>query len=289
MFRAVIDKYGLTYSRTSRLKTIFRLLWNAILYMKWNVTKRLQGIHSPVVHYYAVCWNEERMLPFMFYHYGSLVERFFIFDNGSTDSSREIINRHPKAELIPFQTKGFDDIAHMRIKNECWKKSRGKADYVIVCDIDEFTYLSQPMSFFKELQEQNISIPLSIGYNMVAEEFPKYSKTPSLISAVNRGVISNDYSKCLFFDPYKIVDINYEPGAHICHPTGMVRYSKYPLYRVLHYKNLGYEYVIDRSKEYRLRMSEENIKNNYAIQYYESDNEIINKVNDMLNNALKVI
>lgn len=225
----------------------------------------------------------------MFHHYDSLVDRFFIFDNGSSDSSKEIINRHPKTELNPFQTKGFDDVVHMRIKNECWKKSRGNADYVIVCDIDEFIYLSQPMDFFTRIKGQNISIPHSIGYNMVAEEFPKYSKTPSLISAVNRGVISNDYSKCLFFDPYKIVDINYEPGAHICHPTGMVRYSKYPLYKVLHYKNLGYEYVIDRSKEYRLRMSEENIKNNYAIQYYESDNEIINKVNDMLNNALKVI
>lgn len=289
MFRGIIDKYGLTFTKKSRLKTILGLFWNAVLFLKWKISKLLQGIHDPIVHYYAVCWNEEKMLPFMFYHYDSIVNSFFIFDNGSIDTSKEIINRHPKAELIPFQSDGFDDVVHMKIKNECWKKSRGKADYVIVCDIDEFFYVSQPMYFFQQLRGQNVSIPRSLGYDMVAEKFPNYQETPSLICAVNRGVINNDYSKCLIFSPYKIVDINYEPGAHFCHPTGLVRYSKKPLYLVLHYKNLGSEYVIDRSKAYRSRMSEENIKNNFALQYYESDDEIIYKVNDILNLAQKVI
>ncbi len=39
------------------------------------------------VHLYALCWNDRRMLPHFFKHYGCLVDRFCIFDNGSTDGS----------------------------------------------------------------------------------------------------------------------------------------------------------------------------------------------------------
>ena len=47
------------------------------------------------LHLYALCWNEGRMLPYFFRHYRSLVERFFIFDDGSTDGSLEFLRAQP--------------------------------------------------------------------------------------------------------------------------------------------------------------------------------------------------
>jgi hypothetical protein len=40
---------------------------------------------SLTVRLYATCWNEEKMLPYFFRHYDTLVSRYFVFDDGSTD------------------------------------------------------------------------------------------------------------------------------------------------------------------------------------------------------------
>ena len=44
-------------------------------------------------------------------------------------------------EVIPYSTGGkINDFKYLEIKNNAWKKSRGKADWVIVVDMDEFLY-----------------------------------------------------------------------------------------------------------------------------------------------------
>ena len=228
------------------------------------------------------------MLPFMFQHYDSIVSQYFIYDNESTDASQQIIRNHPKAELIPFVTDGFNDEIQNAIKNECWKASRGKADYVIVCDIDEFLYTSDFENLLNKIKASCISLPSSNGFDMCSAEFPENSTIP-LVNQVKTGVYSKNYSKCILFDPYKIVDINYEPGAHFCHPYGLVQCSEHPLYDVLHYKNLGIDYVVDRSRQYRSRMSSENVAKGYAWQYMEEEATIKNRIDDILHRAKIVI
>ena len=43
------------------------------------------------MHLYTLCWNDARMLPHFFLHYNTTVSRFFVFDNGSTDGSTEML------------------------------------------------------------------------------------------------------------------------------------------------------------------------------------------------------
>lgn len=289
MFKKVIDKYGLRFRKGERFKVIFGLLYNALLYVKWRIYKWVHGIYHPIVHYYAVCWNEERMLPFMFQHYDSFVDKFFIYDNESTDSSQQLITSHPNATVIPFQTDGFNDEIQNNIKNECWKASRGKADYVIVCDIDEFLYTPETNTFFCQLRTKNISMPLSRGFDMCSSEFPKFTASSRLIEKVKTGIYNQDYSKCILFNPYKVVDINYEPGAHFCHPYGLILSTTQPQYYVLHYKNLGFDYVLDRARQYRKRMSEENIAKGYAWEYLVKENAIKNRIYNKLLNAQIII
>ena len=281
-------KYGLRFRKGERLKVLFQLLWNAVLYTKWRIYKCLLGIHHPVVHYYAVCWNEEKMLPFMFQHYETFVDKFFIYDNESTDKSADIIAVNPNAKKISFQTEGFEDEIQNTIKNECWKSSRGKADYVIVCDIDEFLYTPNIQEYLSNLQTSGISMPLSQGFDMCNPQFPNYRTTPLLVEAVKSGVPNRDYSKCILFSPYKIVDVNYEPGAHFCHPYGLINSDETPYY-VLHYKYLGVEYVLERTRQYRMRMSKDNIAKGYALQYADEEHIVEDRVNNVLLNAQIVI
>lgn len=103
---------------------ITRLLINKILLLRLTIYKWLHGIHRPVIHYYAVCWNEEKMLPFMFQYYERFVNHFTIYDNYSDDNSETIIQSHPNTEIKKFSMGGeINDYIYQDIKNNCWKQS----------------------------------------------------------------------------------------------------------------------------------------------------------------------
>ena len=46
---------------------------------------------TPRVHLYTVCWDEADMLGFFFRHYDPFVERYVVYDDGSTDGTPERI------------------------------------------------------------------------------------------------------------------------------------------------------------------------------------------------------
>ena len=53
-----------------------------------------------IVHVYALCWNEEKMLPFFFKHYDNIADQYFIFDNDSRDNSLSMLKEILKLLLI---------------------------------------------------------------------------------------------------------------------------------------------------------------------------------------------
>src|SRR6266481_3219141 len=80
---------------------------------------------APRVHLYAQCWNDEFMLPYFFRHYDPFVDRYIIFDDGSTDGSLQILTDHPKVELRRFVRSDPDSFAcsEQALSNACWKES----------------------------------------------------------------------------------------------------------------------------------------------------------------------
>ena len=92
-----------------------------------------------VIYLYIVCYNEEFILPHLLKHY-HFVKKIFIYDNGSTDNSLDIIKNDSRCEIINYSSK-FNDEINKNIKNNCWKQHRLECDYCIVCDADEFIYL----------------------------------------------------------------------------------------------------------------------------------------------------
>ena len=112
---------------------------------------------------------------------------------------------------------------------------------------------------------------------MFSETFPKAGI--SFIQQVRKGVPDSHYSKSIIFDPHRIVEINYNAGAHVASPLGVVRNAEKPL-KVLHYKNLGLDYVLDRSHTLGGRLSEHNKKNNLGVHYLSSDETIVAEFNE---------
>jgi glycosyltransferase involved in cell wall biosynthesis len=205
---------------------------------------------------YTVCFNEELMLPHFLNHYSSIADRIVLYDNQSTDQSMSLARAYPNTEIHSFDTGGrFSELTLTSIRENCWKNDR--ADYVIVCDVDEFLFcdnVSLP-EFLSARSDYSVFQPL--GFEMVADQFPSdYAR--SIHDQVQVGVYSRGYSKMVLFDPKRIAAMNFSPGSHYAQPTGthvniyradrrLGKSAGYDL-KLLHYKNLGFDYRESRHK-----------------------------------------
>jgi hypothetical protein len=98
---------------------------------------------KPVVHLYTVCWNDADMLGFFFRHYDPWVDRYVVYDDGSTDGSITALEAHPRVELRSFnRTKADSFVLSLKaMQDEAWKESRGQGDWVVITAIDEHLWL----------------------------------------------------------------------------------------------------------------------------------------------------
>ena len=217
------------------------------------------------VHLYALCWNEERLLPFFFHHYDPFVTHYFIFDHDSTDRSRQILKAHPHVTLGKFEARGDSYISSARdFYNHTWKQSRGCADWVVICNIDEHLEHPDFAGLFDRARNSGATIFASEGFEMIMASFPK--EIAPLREQTRHGWRSGDLNKASIFDPSAIREINYGTGRHACNPRGCIVWSAEQV-RLLHYKYLGLDYVQQRIAELRARRLAGDIRQNFGHHY----------------------
>jgi glycosyltransferase involved in cell wall biosynthesis len=188
------------------------------------------------------------MLPYYFRHYDAITDRYFIFDDASTDASLDILAKHPKVEIDRFykQPESFVEGAH-EFNNNIWKKSRNKADWVIICNIDEHLYHPDLLVYLKQCRDEGITVIPAEGYQMISDSFP--DADGRLCDLVTRGMPYKKMSKLCIFNPDAIEEINYEHGRHHADPTGRVVYPQRKDLKLLHYKYPELDYLITRFAE----------------------------------------
>lgn len=226
------------------------------------------------IHAYILCWNEQDMIRHTLNHYNSFCDKIFIMDNQSTDQTPEIIkNECPAAMVLPYSSRNqLSDAHYLKLKNRVWKRSRGLADWVIVCDADEFLYhpdgLRQELGLRLKNQEH---IPSVRGFNMISGKFPADFTKP-IYEQVKYGIRAANFDKLIVFNPNQVIDINYGPGAHSASPVLKSRgtIDPHPL-NLLHFKYMGRSYLKKRHAMYALRMSHENRKMGYGAEYLKGE------------------
>jgi len=239
---------------------------------------------------FIFCYNEEKMIRHTLNHYSKFCDKITIMDNYSNDETISIItNEYQNVKIIPFDTNNQcrEDI-QTSLKNNCWKKS--KADYVIVCDMDELLYSDNFSLELEKLNKYKPSICCMIGYEMYSNKFPtNYSK--SIFEQIKYGVRNYRFDKTIIFSPKYVKEINYDYGAHTCNPELKNRYKKNQLieFKLLHYKYLDRKALIDKHKKYACRLSEINIKQSWGIEYQDGENHIKNKFKKAKKHAFKII
>ena len=232
----------------------------------YNYLRQIRQSEDIKIHLYALCWNEERMLPHFFRHYDHLTTEYFIFDNGSTDLSIEILKANRKVSLGHFEVSGdsFVDAARDHY-NECWKQSRGQADWVIVCNIDEHIYHPDLKGYLGACKHKGISLIIPKGYNMVSDTFPQTDQPLNKI--IKYGIRDPYWDKPQIFNPNKINEIDFAPGRHLAAPTGEVTTPRKQKVKLLHFKYLGLEYLIRRHCELRAGLRPRDINQRLGYQY----------------------
>jgi glycosyltransferase involved in cell wall biosynthesis len=202
------------------------------------------------IHAYFVCFNEERILPSILDYYSGLCSKIFIFDNGSTDSSKEIALSYEKVKFIPFDTKGMkDNKKHSQIKTEEYKKYSRKggcytdevADWIICCDMDEVIYAPNLIEILKAYKEKGIAVPQITGFDMVGEN---NISSENILDQYDLGVRSVTFDKRAVFDVD--FDMSYTKGCHSYGPGfelmkdtyGYSSSNEFPI-ALLHYKHVG--------------------------------------------------
>jgi hypothetical protein len=213
------------------------------------------------------------MLPFFFRHYDPFVSRYFIFDDHSSDSSLDLLHGHPNVEVELFIRSDPDSftLSEQSISNECWKRSRGLADWVIVTDIDEHLFHPGLTALLARYKALGITIAPALGYQMVSEEFPHPDEL--LCETRRYGAIWEFYSKLTLFDPAAITEIDFHYGRHRANPSGRVTAPACDELLLLHYKYLGFARTHARHQRQRNGLRSKDLENRWGIQYSWSEEQ----------------
>ena len=225
---------------------------------------------------FVICFNEQFMLPFFIKWYRDRFPncKIVVYDNFSTDNTVKIALEN-NCEVRQYDTEGkLSDSKYLEIKNNCWKDS--DTDWNLIADADEF------LDIRPEDLNTDQTLYKAKGYNMCNVE------GLDNVLDIKHGIESEAYDKVVCFNKLYIKEINYTPGCHSCNPIGDVIYTpKRP--KLLHMKFLDEDYLVNRYKMFKNRMSEENIKMGWGIQYREEENIIRESFRNHLKQAKEII
>jgi FkbM family methyltransferase len=251
-------------------------------------------------HVYTLLWNDEKLLKAMLKHYET-AEKIVIYDCGSTDGGPELVKKYGR-ELrhIPI-TDRLDDSTNIKIKMECWKESKGQADFVIVQDLDEFVhfpkYPHDILSGLRYLKNNGINYMNVCAYTACGST-EKWNYAIEQIELIGQNAINNFtsgkrndfffpnqfmFDKMLLWNPNDFEHIEFCVGQHIytLFPhKNIISKTQKDIVLIMHMKHLGFEKDLDRRLSSRERLKHQFDKG-WGVHYNKSDKETYDKLKEI--------
>jgi len=204
---------------------------------------------------YSLCHQEAKIIPYYMRHYNQYGQ-VFLYEGHSTDGSAELA-KSMGAIIVPFDTKNeVRDDLFLDMKNNCWKAS--VADWVIICDMDEFIYHPNFVAYLETIQETIIAPQI---IEMMSDSFP--TTQGQIYDEIKYGF--NSISRKMFlFRPKEIKEMNYAVGAHTSQPNGNASVNTTSEIICMHMRHLSLDYVVARNAYLYNRLSEVNKKSGWG-------------------------
>lgn len=174
---------------------------------------------------YTICWQEAYMMPFFLRHYSTFADKIIVYDEQSTDGTRELVKACPVAELRDWPHKGLNDDLFIDAIHKTYPEARGKADWVMWPDVDELLH-SHDMRATLNTRE---SILGSIGFALISAKPPVVDDGKSQLYQLCRtGVRQENYDKWIVWRPG--ADIRFTVGRHyLGHSNVPLRWQPFKL------------------------------------------------------------
>jgi len=254
----------------------------------------------------TLCYNESKIMPFVLDYWKKFVTHAYVFDQNSTDGSKEMLSKYDWISVIDYShlSNKFDDILNINIKNQFWKTIKDYYDFIVVCDFDECIYCDNWNAVLSALKYRNIDCVIpGQYYDMITDEFPEYLENElfhqkyKYVCSKGNDEVNQFAKKLLLFNCKEVLELNLEVGGHNSHPVKQtmlyntnttISLEKYIVNEicVYHLCKLGYEYVRNKRITYKSRMSEQNIKNRYGTHYLMTEEQVKEEFDRDWNNKL---
>ena len=203
---------------------------------------------------YSNMFNEEFIVPYWLRHYETFADRIFIWDDASTDRTKELLSKSSKVTFLPMEKHGDDDGYWTQVLFPRYEQySRGVADWVIIADADEFIYHSNLLGVLAGEKERKTQLIRCEGFAMVSENPPTTSN--QIYEEIKMGLPDVLESKWTIFSPD--ATIRYGRGRHVkplCQ-KGCTQSNTTGI-KLLHYRYLGAQFFEEHDQKLceRLRM-----------------------------------
>ena len=228
------------------------------------------------------CWDEMAIIPWAVEAWKAFADKVTVYDNGSDDGSVEYLQQHG-IEVIQYGGNHLDNDMLMNYKNNAWKVT--DADIMVVCDMDEIITGHDVRGSMERMLRCGGTLCAPVWYNLLWDKHPKGR---FIEKCLDWGCYDPN-PKTLIFDPHRIKEMNYCPGAHHCSPTGDVRYYQDGDIICLHVNNsLSLEYRIERFRKLNERRCANDHRKGYAQHYGFSQERISEEWENMRSRSIRM-
>lgn len=213
---------------------------------------------------FAVIHNEAPLLPYFLRHYLPQADRVVLFDDHSTDGSAELAAAYARVTVRPYPGDGLDDQELVDFAARTYPDARGKADWCVWVDADEFVYHPDLRGRLAQYRAAGVQLPRVEGYQMFANAFP--TTEGQIYDEVKVGARAPFFDKPVVFDP--ALALKWIPGKHALAEPYEGRRGGAADLKLWHFRLLGERYFMQRNARNYARMSARNVAQGLGYQTY---------------------
>lgn len=204
------------------------------------------------------------MMPFFLRHYSTFADKIVVWDEQSTDGTREMVTECPVAELREWPFRGLDDEKFVLAQNHWWKPDRGRFDWVMWPDVDELLFHPAARTLLEKRQRQGFDLIPAWGYAMIPPHPPANDGRSQFYDLCRQGVPTPNYNKTIIWNPR--VNPEFDYGRHYLRRQ-VGNPSPVADFRLFHCHFLGADYTRMRNARNRSRVLDPRFAWNYAPEH----------------------
>ena len=191
---------------------------------------------------FSICYNQADILPWFLRHYSSFADEISVWDDHSTDGSRELLAAHPKVKLRdwPYES-GINEDLFLQHAYEWYPQAHPTFDWAFWVDPDEIIYGPDILKTLEDSSDYEVL--QTKGFNMTGEGLPQDDGKSQIWEVSPWGIHALVYSKPVVFRPGS--EVRWNRGKHALESVNRV--SPKILLKLLHYRYMGGQYTADRN------------------------------------------